>query len=275
MVQWSAAQSRCANWHHNGPLIMAITQRTSALWRLQAAGNASVRYGPLQWTPPLWHPALTIGVLLGLLYYFSILNRRCLLILCANTLNGNFVQGDQHPASKGANASPSSFCYPQNTHHSRGTHAKCWHLHSERIFHVTFAKAKQTFTQAIPTIECLKGLLATAFARRTACHVVLLFDLYSVLIAHLPLCVCVCVFFCRGEILASICSKKMDFKLCVLFCFPFKCFINKNPGAFCSIVPYTHTHKPMKRFRERNVYFENCCDSVSSFSNFLLLYAKP
>jgi len=38
------------------------------------------------------------------LYFFSILNRRCLLILCANTLNGNFVQGDQSSMfpSKGA-----------------------------------------------------------------------------------------------------------------------------------------------------------------------------
>jgi len=27
-LQWSAEQSRCANWHHNGPLIMAITQQS-------------------------------------------------------------------------------------------------------------------------------------------------------------------------------------------------------------------------------------------------------
>lgn len=57
----------------------------------------------------------------------------------------------------------------------------------ERIFHVTFAKAKQTFTQATQTQKTSKDL-ATGFARRTACLVVLLFDLCSVLIAHLPLC---------------------------------------------------------------------------------------
>jgi len=26
-LQWSRAISNCANWHHNGPLIMAITQQ--------------------------------------------------------------------------------------------------------------------------------------------------------------------------------------------------------------------------------------------------------
>lgn len=28
-LQWSAEQSHCANWHHNGPLIMAITQQSA------------------------------------------------------------------------------------------------------------------------------------------------------------------------------------------------------------------------------------------------------
>jgi len=50
-------------------------------------------------------------------------------------------------------------------------HAKCRHLQSKRIFHVTFAKAKQTFAQAIQ--QTLKGLCQQDMP---ASFVVLLFD---------------------------------------------------------------------------------------------------
>lgn len=143
-LQWSAATiSNCANWHHNGPLIMAITQRPLA--------TASCRHCSL-WTHTPCHPPLTplpphgaalFGCfLLCFAFYFSILNRRCLLILCANTLNGNFDEQDEHREGEGILPQPK----PNPTH--RETHAKCRHLHSQRIFHVTFAKAKQTFAGA-------------------------------------------------------------------------------------------------------------------------------
>lgn len=107
-LQWSAATiSNCANWHHNGPLIMAITQRPLA--------TASCRHCSL-WTHTPCHPPLTplpphaaalFGCfLLCFAFYFSILNRRCLLILCANTLNGNFDEQDDHREGEGILTQP-------------------------------------------------------------------------------------------------------------------------------------------------------------------------
>lgn len=124
------------------------------------------------------------------------------------------------------------------------THFSCDICKSKTNFHSSDSK----------TMECLKGLLATGFARQAVrlprpSYCCLIFTQCSLHICH-----CVCTNFFRGEILASICSKKRKKKWTsscesVLFCFLFKCFINKNPGAFCSIVPHAHTHTHLKLWR--------------------------
>jgi len=108
-----------------------------------------------------------------------------------------------------------------NREEKRGNgHAKCRHLQSKRIFHVTFAKAKQTFAQAIQ--QTLKGLCQQDMPASWSCCLI---SVLTVLIAHFPLFSSSSFFSTfRDEILASICSqnkkkKARNSKLCVLFNF--------------------------------------------------------
>lgn len=121
-----------------GHLSWQSLSASGALWRLQAAGAASL------WThtpaPPCAPWSCPVWLLLALLS--TSLDTQSSLPF--NTLCKHIKWKFRRARTpKGGSSLP----HPVPSH--RDTHAKCRHLHSERIFHVTFAKAKQTFARAI------------------------------------------------------------------------------------------------------------------------------
>lgn len=167
-----SAISNCANWHHNGPLIMAITQRPLA--------TASCRHCLVMDTPPslpsVFHGAALFGCYLLCFLLLSILNRRCPLILCANTLNGNFDEQEDHRGGAGFVAptilsDTHTLCYPQ------GQPCKVPAFAQPTHFSRDICESKTNFRSCDSEEKPLKGL------------VVLLFDLFLSL-CSLHICHC-------------------------------------------------------------------------------------